>query len=96
MCQTPEQITVNEISVIFLCLHFLMESRHILLLSNILDFVPCNLQLQRAYIVNFKVMSRTEGVTTLHNNLYNTKTNPLHDRLKNFNLSSSYMKVKAI
>ena len=33
--------------MIFLCLHFPVESYHIVLLSNILDFVPCNLQLQR-------------------------------------------------
>ena len=48
MCQTPKQNTINLKSVIFLCLHFPVESCHILLLSNILDFVPSDLQLQRA------------------------------------------------
>ena len=36
MCQTPKQNTINWKSVIFLCLHFPMESCHILLLSNIM------------------------------------------------------------
>ena len=31
---------------IFLCLHFPVESYHILFLSSMLDFVPCDLQLQ--------------------------------------------------
>ena len=35
--------------MIFLCLHFPVESCHIRLLSNIFDFVPCDLQLQKAY-----------------------------------------------
>ena len=51
MCQTPKQNTINWESVIFLCLHFPVESCHILLLSNILDFVPGDLQLKRAYYI---------------------------------------------
>ena len=42
--QNKTQLTRK--SVIFLCLYFPVESCHILLLSNILDFVPCDLQLQ--------------------------------------------------
>ena len=49
MCQTPKQNTINYKSVIFLFLHLPVKSCHILLLCNILDFVPCDLQLQRAY-----------------------------------------------
>ena len=46
MCQTPKQNTSNWKSVIFLCLHFPVESCHILLLSSMSDFVPCDLSLQ--------------------------------------------------
>ena len=52
MCQPPKQNTINWKSVIFLCLHFPVESGHTLLLSNFLDFVPCDLQLQRTYLWN--------------------------------------------
>ena len=45
MCQTPKQnAIICKNSVIFLCLHFPVESCHILLLSNILDFIPCDLE----------------------------------------------------
>ena len=51
MCQTPKQKQkINYKSVIFLCLHFPVKSCDILLLSNFLDFVPCDLRLQRAQL----------------------------------------------
>ena len=48
-CARLQNKTINKKSVIFLCLHFPVESCHIVLLSNMLDFVPCDLQLKRAY-----------------------------------------------
>ena len=55
------------------CSHFPVESCHILLLSNILDFVPCDLQLQRAYylqekkilVFKCKLSARTLALFTL-------------------------------
>ena len=49
MYKIPKQNTINKELMFYLCLHFPAESCHILLLSNLLDFVPCDLQLQRAH-----------------------------------------------
>ena len=48
-CARLQNKTQLNKKVIFLYLHFPVESCYILLLSNILDFVPCDLRLQRAY-----------------------------------------------
>ena len=49
-----------------------MESCHIFLLSNILDFVPCDLQLQRAYCHMFFTMPFVEFVDCQSVNVFIT------------------------
>ena len=49
--QNKTQFKTRNVSFFFVYINFPVKSCHILLLSNILDFIPCHLQMQRSYLI---------------------------------------------